>query len=169
MKIISTSVTIFIAILLMSCNNSGNQPQSSNLATDSTLKNINKIDTLHNEQPLKAEKKIKVSFKTKLVEWGGDGKWHDMYKNDNGSYWVNYSDPFKIIITGYYPDLAIKLKSSSGSIIFEKLNAQIPENGEFIISNDKMIGEYETSFFLEIKEMEKILFKGSIESVPGGE
>jgi len=164
MKIISTLATIFIAILLMSCNNSGNQPASSNLATDSTLKNINKIDTLQNEQPLKVEKKIKVSFKTKLVFWGGDGKWHDMYK-DNGS----YSDPFKIIITGYYTDLTIKLKSSSGSIVFEKLNAQIPENGEYIISNDKMIGERETSFFLEIKEKEKILFKGSIESVPGGE
>lgn len=169
MKTISTLATIFIAILLMSCNNSANQPQSSNLATDSTLKDINKIDTLQNELPLKVEKHIKVSFKTKLVEWGGDGKWHDMYKNDNGSYWVNYSDPFKIIITGYYTDLTIKLKSSSGSIVFEKFNAQIPENGEYIISNDKMIGEYETSFFLEIKEKEKILLKESIESVPGGE
>ena len=169
MKITSTLATIFIAILLVSCNNSGNQPQSSNLTTDSTLKNINKIDTSQNEQPLKVEKKIKVSFKTKLDNWGGDGKWHDMYKNDNGSYWVNYSDPFKIIITGYYTDLTIKLKSSSGSIVFEKLNTQIPENGEYIISNDKMIGENETSFFLEIKEKEKNLFKGSIESIPGGE
>lgn len=32
-----------------------------------------------------------------------------------------------------------------------------------------MIGENETTFYLEIKEKDKIIFKGNIESVPGGE
>jgi hypothetical protein len=160
---------IFIAISLMNCSNSGNQSQSSNLASDTTLKNIDNMDIPKNEPTLKVEKKLNVSFKTKLVEWGGDGKWHDMYKNDDGSYWVNYADPFKIILTGYYSDLTIKIKSSSGLTVFDKSNVEIPEKGEYIISNDKMIGQNETSFYLEINEKDKIIFKGNIESVPGGE
>lgn len=168
-------VTLFTSILLTSCgnnsndNNSENQPQSSILTSDTSPKILNDIDTSKSIQPRKIEKNLNVNFKTQLVAWGGDGKWHDMYKNDNGSYWVNYLDPFKIILTGNYTDLTIKLTSSSGSIIFEKSNVQIPENGEYIISDNKMIGEPETNFSIEIKENNKFLLKGKIESVPGGE
>jgi archaellum component FlaF (FlaF/FlaG flagellin family) len=158
---------MIVSIVLISCYGT---PKDKNVETkiDDTLKD--RIDTIkvNDNGKIVAEKKLNVSFKTKLVEWGGDGKWHDMFKNDNGSYWVNYSDPFKIILTGYYTDLKIKIKSSNGSTIFDKSGVEVPINGEYIISNDKMIGEYETSFNIEIKENEKILFNGEIESMPGG-
>lgn len=32
-----------------------------------------------------------------------------------------------------------------------------------------MIGESETNFYLEIKEKDKIIFKGNVKSVPSGE
>jgi hypothetical protein len=168
-RIQSFYAIIFIVIISMSCNNSDNQSQPSKIVSDTTPSEINNIDTIKNEEPIKIEKKLNVGFKTKLVEWGGDGKWHDMYKNGNGSYSVNYADPFKIILTGYYTDLLINIKSSNGLTIFEKSNVEIPEKGEYIITNDKMIGENETNFYLEIKEKDKIIFKGNIESVPGGE
>ena len=156
------------SIVLISCDES---PKDKNVETkiDDTLKN--RIDTIkvNDNSKIVAEKKLNVSFKTKLVEWGGDGKWHDMFKNDNGSYWVNYSDPFKIILTGYYTNLKIKIKSSNGSTIFDKSDVEVPINGEYIIFNDKMIGENETSFNIEIKDNEIIVFNGKIESVPGGE
>ncbi|MFN4911401.1 MAG: hypothetical protein ACK444_10435 [Flavobacteriales bacterium] len=102
MKIISTLATIFIAILLMSCNNSGNQPKSSNLTTDSTLKNINKIDTLQNEQPLSqdvfaqfdanARYTLSPNFQpTKSLDVINDGKnnrvWLDKTQNVTGQFW----------------------------------------------------------------------------------
>ena len=42
---------IFIVILSMSCNNSGNQSEQSKLVSDTTLSKIKTIDTLKNEQP----------------------------------------------------------------------------------------------------------------------
>ena len=168
-KVITILGSIMIAsIVLISCDGG---PKDKNVETkkDNTLKD--RIDTIkvNDNSKIVAEKKLNVSFKTKLVEWGGDGKWHDMFKNDNGSYWVNYSDPFKIILTGYYTNLKIKIKSSNGSTIFDKSDVEVPINGEYIISNDKMIGENETSFNIEIKDNEKIVFNGKIESMPGGE
>ena len=113
------------SIVLISCDGS---PKDKNVETkkDNTLKD--RIDTIkvNDNSKIVAEKKLNVSFKTKLVEWGGDGKWHDMFKNDNGSYWVNYSDPFKIILTGYYTNLKIKIKSSNGSTIFDKSDVEVP-------------------------------------------
>jgi hypothetical protein len=82
---------------------------------------------------------------------------------------VDDVEPYKIILTGYYSDLKITLTSSDGLIIFNKSNVEIPENGKYTISNDKMIGEYGNSFHLEIKEKEKLIFKGNIECMSGGE
>ncbi|MFN5182749.1 MAG: hypothetical protein ACK5D5_06960 [Bacteroidota bacterium] len=164
---------VFYSILFTGCNNSDKKINSENAISDSAA-NTNNADTLRTEKlvaemPEEKEKTINVKFKTKLVEWGGDGKWHDMFKNDNGSYWVNYSDPFKIILTGNYSDLTVKVKSSAGATIFEKSGIGIPENGEYVVSNAKMMGENETSYTVEIISKDKSLFKGKIESVPGGE
>ena len=120
-------------------------------------------------QLLPLKKKLNILFKTKLVEWGGDGKWHDMSKTDEGSYWVNYGDPFKVILDGNYTDLAVKIKSSTGAIMYDKANIALAENTPFEITNGKLLGEYETNFTLEVKEKEKIIFTGKIASVPGGE
>jgi hypothetical protein len=159
---------IIASIVLISCDGSSKDKKVETIIDKTSEDSIDRLKVNDNSK-IVAEKKINVSFKTKLVEWGGDGKWHDMYKNENGSYWVNYSDPFKIILTGYYTNLKIKIKSSSGSTIFDKSGVEVPLNGEYIISNDKMIGEYETSFDIEIKENDKIVFTGKIESIPGGE
>ena len=160
---------IMIAMLSMSCNNSGNPSSSHHSSSDTSQNEVNQNESTKNEVSENIEKVLNVSFKTKLVEWGGDGKWHDMYKNDNGSYWINYADPFKIILTGNYSDLNIRIKSSSGSTILEETHVKIPDSGEYILSNDQMIGENETNFHIEIKAQDKIIFKGDIESVPGGE
>ena len=153
---------VISSILFTSCNNADNKTQSENAISDSTENTI-KSDTLNTEKvvtetPKETEKILNVKLKTKLVEWGGDGKWHDMFKNDNGSYWVNYSDPFKIILTGNYSDLTVKVKSSAGATIFEKSGVEIPENGEYIVSNSKMMGENETSYTVEISSTCSFIF-----------
>jgi hypothetical protein len=163
---------MFSSILFTACNNSDTNSQAEKTISDS-ISNASKSDTLNVEtqatETQQIEKTLNVKLKTKLVEWGGDGKWHDMIKNENGSYWVNYSDPFKIILIGNYSDLTVKVKSSAGATIFDKSGVSIPENGEFVVSNAKMMGESETSFTIEISSKDKSLFKGKIESVPGGE
>jgi hypothetical protein len=170
MKKVMTILGLIIisSTVLISCDGSIKDKKVETKIVDTLKDSTDKLKVNDNSKK-EAETKLDLSFKTKLVLWGGDGKWHDMYKNDNGSYWVNYGDPFKIILTGYYTNLKIKIKSSNGSIIFDESGVEVPINSEYVISNDKMVGEYETSFNIEIKNNEKIVFNGKIESVPGGE
>lgn len=169
MRILQNNIGVIILIMLLLENCSNGSNYKNHIASYNEKDTLNFSNPIKKEPSQKLEKKLTVKFKTKLVEWGGDGKWHDMYKNDNDKYWVNYSDPFKIILSGAYSGLSIKLKSSSGSIIYDKTNVKIPENGEYIIANEKMVGENETIFDLEIKEDGNLIFKSKIESVPGGE
>ena len=161
---------IFITLLFIGCNNTNNQSKPNDLTSDTTKNKTNtQIDTTKKEPIRLPENKLLISFKTKLVEWGGDGKWHDMTQEMDEQYFVNYADPFKIILSGYYTDLTIKIKTSGGKIIFNKSGIEISEKEDYIVKNDKMIGETETNFIVEIKQQDKVLYKGYIESMPGGE
>ncbi len=159
-----TFLHLSIVLALWGCNHS-NAPSSAETLPPAS----SGVDTTKKEPAPSVEKKLNVLFKTKLVEWGGDGKWHDMSKTDEGSYWVNYGDPIKVILDGNYTDLAVKIKSSTGAIVYNKTNIALAENTPFEITNGKLLGEYETNFTLEVKEKEKIIFSGKIVSVPGGE
>jgi hypothetical protein len=112
---------------------------------------------------------LKVVYQTKLVEWGGDGKWHQMSEIESGVFWVNYLDLFRFKLSGNYSGLTVKVTSSTGATIYEKTGINVTANGSVEISNPDFIGENETSFFLEISDGSKIVYKCRIESVPGGE
>lgn len=112
---------------------------------------------------------LKVEYQTKLVEWGGDGKWHKMSEMESGVFWVNYLDPFKFKLSGNYLGLAVKVTTSMGDTIYEKTGINVAVNGFVEISNPNFIGENERSFYLEISDGSKIIYKCRIESVPGGE
>lgn len=115
------------------------------------------------------EENLEVSLQTQLVEWGGDGRWHEMYSSEEGRYWVNYSDPFKLILNGNYSKINVKVKTSNGKVIYSQSNINISEGVPFVISQRNMIGEVETIFNVEIFSKQKLIFKYVIESVPGGE
>lgn len=152
-------VITFFSILYISCGGGNNNSDANNAHSDTT--NI--------IAPRAIEKTLNVKFKTQLVEWGGDGKWHDMIKENDSSYWVNYSDPFKIVLSGYYTDLSIKIVTSMGDIIFEKTGISVTENKEYVVTNAKMIGGMDTNFNLEIVNNGSLIYKSKIESIPGGE
>jgi hypothetical protein len=121
------------------------------------------------ESTKKVENKLIVDYQTKLVEWGGDGKWHKMSEIESGVYWVNYLDLFKFKLSGNYSGLTVKVTTSMGTVIYEKSGINVAVNGSVEISNPDFIGENETTFFLEISDGSKIIYKCRIESVPGGE
>ena len=123
------------------------------------------------ESPAKAqvEKKLNVILKTKLENWGGDNKWYDMDKTDGKNYWVNYSDPFKVILQGNYPGVSIKITSSNGDVIFTKSGIDVTEASEFVASNSKTKGESDVNYKVEVRDQEKVIYTADIMSVPGGE
>ena len=112
---------------------------------------------------------FELRYLTKLDFYGGDGKWHNMYRNDDGFYWVNYGDPFKIILTGSCKDLTLRVRSSNNSIVFEESFSSDYLSGKCTISSSKMVGLYETFYYLEIIKNGYIVHNSVIESVPGGE
>jgi hypothetical protein len=128
-------------------------------------KQISSVTELTKQVP----NELKVEYQTKLVEWGGDGKWHKMSEIESGVFWVNYLDLFKFKLSGNYSGLTVKVTTSMGTIIYEKTGLNVVANGSIEISNPNFIGENETSFFLEISDGSKIVYKCRIESVPGGE
>jgi hypothetical protein len=121
------------------------------------------------ESTKQVSNELKVVYQTKLVEWGGDGKWHQMSEIESGVFWVNYLDLFRFKLSGNYSGLTVKVTSSTGASIYEKTGINVAVNGSVEISNPDFIGENETSFFLEISDGSKIVYKCRIESVPGGE
>jgi hypothetical protein len=92
-----------------------------------------------------------------------------MDKPDGKNYWVNYSDPFKIILQGNYPGVSIKITSSEGEVIFNKSGIDVTESSEFVASNSKTIGVSDVNFKVEVRDQEKVIYTGDIMSVPGGE
>jgi hypothetical protein len=170
-KHIIRSFTILCsATLLNSCSNSNPETTSKDSSRDTTKSQvINVVDTTKNQVVVPIEKKLNVRLETKLVEWGGDGKWHNSEGGKDNKYFINYSDPFKFILSGNYTDLNIKVKSSNGSTIFDKSGITLPENGEYTIENKKMIGETDATFTLEIKENDKLIYNAKVEGLPGGE
>jgi hypothetical protein len=158
------------ATLLYSCGNSNPETTSKDPSSDTTKTQvISTVDTAKNQVVVPVEKKLNVRLETKLVEWGGDGKWHKSEGGKDNKYFINYSDPFKFILSGNYKDLNIKVKSSTGSTIFDKSGVALPEDGEYTIENKKMIGESDVTFTLEIKESDKLIYKANVEGLPGGE
>ncbi|MFN5911387.1 MAG: hypothetical protein ACK45H_08645, partial [Bacteroidota bacterium] len=79
------------------------------------------------------------------------------------------ADPFKLILSGNYTNLTVKVKSSGGAAIFNESGISLAKSGSYVVSNDKMMGEYETAYTVEISEDGKKLFTAKIESMPGGE
>jgi hypothetical protein len=110
-----------------------------------------------------------LEFLTKLDLWGGDGKWHEMYRNDDGFYWVNHGDPFKIILSGNLIGITVKVSSSKGAVFFDKTYFSDLPSGHLVISDKGMIGVNETLYYLVITKNGKVLRSAVIESVPGGE
>lgn len=159
-KLTLLSSVAFTTLILISCG-SGPTNDSTTAETDAA--------SMQAEDTKPVEQKLDVQLQTQLVEWGGDGKWHDMYQNDDGSYWVNYADPFKLILSGNYTNLTVKVKSSGGAAIFNESGISLAKSGSYVVSNDKMMGEYETAYTVEISEDGKKLFTAKIESMPGGE
>lgn len=143
----------------------------SNFSLSYTKANINaeKQNSSVKKSTKKVANELKVEYQTKLVEWGGDGKWHKMTQIESGVYWVNYLDPFKFKLSGNYSGLTVLVKSSNGEIIYNKSGIAISVNGSIEISDPKFIGESEITYFLEISDGSKIIYKCKIESMPGGE
>jgi hypothetical protein len=110
-----------------------------------------------------------LEFLTKLDLWGGDGKWHEMYRNDDGFYWVNHGDPFKIMLSGNPIGITVKVSSSNGAIFFDRTYSSDLPSGHLVISDKGMIGVSETLYYLVIMKNGKVLRNAVIESVPGGE
>ena len=112
---------------------------------------------------------LDLRYLTKLDFYGGDGKWHDMYRHEDGIYWINYGDPFKIIFTGSCKDLTLRVRSFKDVIVFEESFSSDCLAGKCIMSSSKMVGLYETSYYLEIIKNGSIVYHSVIESGPGGE
>jgi hypothetical protein len=127
------------------------------------------VNSIESPATTQVEKKLNVILKTKLENWGGDNKWYDMDKTDGKNYWVNYSDPFKIILQGNYPGVSIKITSSNGDVIFNKSGIDITETSEFVASNSKTKGESDVNYKVEVRDQEKVIYTADIMSVPGGE
>ena len=159
-------VVITASVLFMNCSTPEKKQES--VATPST----NGANTAENPTaPVTTpiEKKLNVILKTKLENWGGDNKWYDMDKPDGKNYWVNYSDPFKIILQGNYPAVSIKITSSNGDVIFNKSGIDVTEASEFVASNSKTKGESDVNYKVEVRDQEKVIYTADIMSVPGGE
>ena len=164
-RIIFTGILSFL--LLTNCSNTEANPYDhSEKQKDMTTETTPKKDSPEVKQ---VENQLKVEYQTKLVEWGGDGRWHEMSEMESGVYWVNYLDPFKFKLSGTYPNLSVKVKSSNGETIYNKSGIAISEPGSFEITNPKFIGENEITYFLEISDGSKIIYTCRVESVPGGE
>ena len=127
------------------------------------------VNSIESPATTQVEKKLNVILKTKLENWGGDNKWYDMDKTDGKNYWVNYSDPFKVILQGNYPGVSIKITSSNGDIIFTKSGIDVTEASEFVASNSKTKGESDVNYKVEVRDQEKVIYTADIMSVPGGE
>jgi hypothetical protein len=158
-----TLFPLFIVITILGCstNNDNNNSKGDRIA--SSTKNVIKRKI----QPEKNE--LTIDYQTQLVEWGGDGQWHEMYKNDNGKYWVNFSDPFKLILNGHYSNLTVKIENSNGNLVYNKSGINVTKKYPYTISHANLIGNEGTNFKVEIYSNEKIILNGLIESVPGGE
>ena len=127
------------------------------------------VNSIESPAAAQVEKKLNVILKTKLENWGGDNKWYDMDKTDGKNYWVNYSDPFKVILQGNYPGVSIKITSSNGDVIFTKSGIDVTEASEFVASNSKTKGESDVNYKVEVRDQEKVIYTADIMSVPGGE
>ena len=127
------------------------------------------VNSIESPATAQVEKKLNVILKTKLENWGGDNKWYDMDKTDGKNYWVNYSDPFKVILQGNYPGVSIKITSSNGDVIFTKSGIDVTEASEFVASNSKTKGESDVNYKVEVRDQEKVIYTADIMSVPGGE
>ena len=127
------------------------------------------VNSIESPATTQVEKKLNVILKTKLENWGGDNKWYDMDKTDGKNYWVNYSDPFKVILQGNYPGVTIKITSSNGDVIFNKSGIDVTEASEFVASNSKTKGESDVNYKVEVRDQEKVIYTADIMSVPRGE
>ena len=110
------------------------------------------VNSIESPAAAQVEKKLNVILKTKLENWGGDNKWYDMDKTDGKNYWVNYSDPFKVILQGNYPGVSIKITSSNGDVIFTKSGIDVTEASEFVASNSKTKGESDVNYKVEVRD-----------------
>jgi hypothetical protein len=166
----ATSFLVVLTASLLFMNCSSPEKKAENAATPATA-GANAAENPAASAPASTavEKKLNVILKTKLENWGGDNKWYDMDKTDGKNYWVNYSDPFKIILQGNYPGVSIKITSSEGEVIFNKSGIDVTESSEFVASNSKTIGVSDVNFKVEVRDQEKVIYTGDIMSVPGGE
>jgi hypothetical protein len=157
---------------ILSCADPANKQKESPVPSGAEGSQAGSYGTEMTGEPLPMannEQTIQVKLKTQLVEWGGDGKWHDMYKSDNGNYWVNYGDPYKLILTGKYSSVTVNIKSNSGEVVFSQSGIELLENKEFVVSGPKLIGESDSIYEVEISDGSKIIYRATLESVPGGE
>ena len=156
-------VSLIISAIFIGCNVFYAQQNKSNIN-----KNVNK----NNVAP---KKKLIVKAYTQTINWGGDGKWHDLGIKNGGQVLVNYTDPYKVKLIGNYNNLKVVINSSSGEKIYEKKDFNLETfNGEFLISNSEMYGKVPEDggslyFEIIITESDKNIFSAKINSLPGGE
>ena len=169
-KSFATSFLVVLATSVLFMNCSSPEKKAENAATpQSNGANTTESAAASTPATTQLEKKLNVILKTKLENWGGDNTWQEMDKPDGKNYWVNYSDPFKIILQGNYPGVSIKITSSNGDVIFNKSGIDVTEASEFVASNSKTKGESDVNYKVEVRDQEKVIYTADIMSVPGGE
>jgi hypothetical protein len=148
---------LFIVVIIFSCSDTQDNPSKNLIESKSNNRNLNEV-----------EKSLFVCPQTKLDTWGGDGKWHAMSEID-GKYWVNYEDPFQILLVGSYQGLTVIVTASNGDVIYKKSDINISGETPFLVQDNLFHGKYDENYNVSIIEENKLIYEAEIMSIPGGE